>query len=61
MEQRNHPEGVGGLHPQTAERPAEGTRDGGQAEEAGEHQPLAAAAHTGEGAGPHTGEGAGLI
>lgn len=51
MEQRDHPEGVGGLHPQAAEGAAEGPGDGGEAEEAGEHQPLPAAAHTGEGGG----------
>ncbi len=49
VEQRNHPEGVCGLHPQTAEGTAESPRDGGETEEAGEHQPLPAAPHTGEG------------
>lgn len=48
MEQRNHPEGVGGLHPQTAERTTASPRDGGEAEEAGDHQPLPAAPHPGE-------------
>lgn len=48
MEQRNHPEGVGGLHPQAAEGTAQSPRDGGEAEEAGEHQPFADAPHTGE-------------
>lgn len=48
MEQRNHPKGVGGLHPQTAEGATESPRDGGAAEEAGDHQPLPAAPHTGE-------------
>lgn len=58
MEQRHHPEGVGGLHPQAAERTAAGARDGGEATEAGDHQPLAAAAHPGdEGVGPRGGWG----
>lgn len=48
MEQRNHPEGVGGLHPQTAERTTASPRDGGEAEEAGDHQPLPAAPYPGE-------------
>ena len=47
MEQRHHPEGVGGLYPQTAEGAAPSPRDGGETEETGEHQPLAAAPHTG--------------
>lgn len=68
MEQRNHPEGVGGLYPQTAEGTTESPRDGGETEEAGEHQPLPAPPHTGEGgrgghqplpAAPHTSEGGG--
>lgn len=49
MEQRDHPEGIGGLHPQTAERTAENPRDGGKAKEAGDHQPLPATPHTGGG------------
>lgn len=48
MEQRDHPEGVGRLHPKTAEGAAESPRDGGETEEAGEHQPHPAAPHTGE-------------
>ena len=48
MEQRHHPEGVGGLHPETSEGAAQSPRDGGETEEAGEHQPLSAAAHPGE-------------
>lgn len=48
MEQGHHPQGLGGLHPQAAEGAAEGPRDGGETEEAGECQPLTAAAHTGE-------------
>lgn len=51
MEQRDDPEGVGGLHSQIAERTAESPRDGGETEEAGEHQPLPAAPHSGEGRG----------
>lgn len=47
MEQRNHPEGIGGLHPQTAERTTEISRNGGETEEAGEHQPISAAQDTG--------------
>lgn len=59
VEQRHHPEGVGGLHPQAAKRTAAGARDGGEAAEAGDHQPLAAAAHPGEerGVGPRCGWG----
>lgn len=56
VEQRNHPEGVGGLHPQTAERTTESPRDGGETEEAGEHQPLPAAPHTGEEGGGGVGD-----
>lgn len=56
VEQRHHPEGVGGLHPQAAERAAAGAGDGGEAAEAGDHQQLAADAHPGEGGG--TGGGA---
>lgn len=48
MEQRNHPEGVGGLHPQTAEGAAASAGDGGETGEAGGRQPLPAAARTGE-------------
>lgn len=48
VEQRNHPEGVGGLHSQTTERTTQSPRDGGETEEAGEHQPLPSATHTGE-------------
>ncbi|KAM6929657.1 transcription factor E3a isoform 2-T2 [Lycodopsis pacificus] len=50
VEQRNHPEGVGGLHPKTAEGTTESQRAGGETEEAGEQQPGAAAACTGVGA-----------
>ena len=48
VEQRDHPEGIGRLHPKTAEGAAESPRDGGETEEAGEHQPHPAAPHTGE-------------
>lgn len=48
MEQGHHPEGLGRLHPQAAEGAAAGTRDGGAAAPAGDHKPLAAAAHPGE-------------
>lgn len=48
MEQRNHPESVSRLHPETAERSTESQRNGGETEEAGEHQLLTAAAHSGE-------------
>lgn len=48
VEQGNHPEGLGGLHPQAAEGAAACPGDGGETEEAGERQPLAAAAHSGE-------------
>ena len=58
MEQRNHLEGVCGLHPQTAERTAESPRDGGETEEAGEHQPLPAAPHSGGCGGGHMTVGA---
>lgn len=48
VEQRHNPEGLGRLHPQAAEGAATGARDGGPAAAAGDHQPLAAAAHPGE-------------
>lgn len=48
LEQRHHPEGLGGLHQEAAEGAAEGQGGGYASEKAGAHEPQPPATHPGQ-------------